>query len=129
MKQFIDNKDGTVTGTKTGLMWQKDTAPNSYTWREAKTYCKELELAGYNDWRLPTIQELIMIVNYSRFNPASDPIFDTMSSYYWSSTTYASYPCNAWYVSFYDGSMYYGNKSRDGYVRAVRAGQKKEKEK
>ena len=33
LDNFIDNGDGTVTNTDTGLMWQKDTAPETYRWQ------------------------------------------------------------------------------------------------
>jgi len=79
MKRYIDNGKGgllneIITDTKTGLMWQKETAPRTYTWQEAVEYCKNLTLAGYDDWRLPTIEELFSIVDYERFRPAIDPV-------------------------------------------------------
>ena len=125
MKRFIDNKNGTVTDTKAGLMWQKDTAPNSYTWREAKTYCKKLKLAGHKDWRLPNIQELQSIVDYSKHNPACNSIFGVVSSYHWSSTTHAYNTHNTWSVHFYHGLVNYNLKSYNYYVRAVRGKEKK----
>ena len=48
---------------------------------------------------------------------------DTVASYYWSSTTYASYTNYAWIVDFYDGSVNYDIKTYGYYVRAVRGGQ------
>jgi len=52
----------------------------------------------YTDWRLPTIQELFTLVDYSRCNPAIDTtIFpNTEASSYWSSTAYAHNPNYAW---------------------------------
>ena len=72
---YIDNKDGTITDTKTRLMWQAVTPIESMSWQDARKYCKSLELAGYRDWRLPTINELISIVEYSRSWPALNPVF------------------------------------------------------
>ena len=46
-----------------------------------------------------------------------------MSSYYWSSTTYADYNDYAWCVTFYSGSVYGYNKPYAYAVRAVRGGQ------
>ena len=43
---FVDNSDGTISDTSTGLMWQKETAPGTYTWEQALTYCENLTLAG-----------------------------------------------------------------------------------
>ena len=121
---YTDNGDGTVTNTKTGLMWQKDTAPGTYNWQHALTYCENLPLAGYNDWRLPNRNELQSIVDYDRYNPSIDPIFsNTVSSFYWSSTTYATTPNYAWIVRFSYGYVYDSDKSSNHYVRAVRGGQ------
>lgn len=69
---FVDNGDGTVTDTSTGLMWQKVTPRDIYTWEAALTYCETLELAHYEDWRLPTRNELQSIVKYDTSDPAID---------------------------------------------------------
>jgi hypothetical protein len=41
-------------------------------WESAKKYCKDLTIGQRKDWRLPTIQELLSIVDYSKFDPALD---------------------------------------------------------
>ena len=122
---LVDNGDGTVTDTGSGLMWQKATAPVTYTWQNALSYCENLSLAGYSDWRLPNRNELQSLADYSRYNPAIDPllVLHTVSSSYWSSTTYAGSTGGAWRVYFYDGHDGGGSKSSSYYVRAVRAGQ------
>lgn len=51
--ELVDNGDGTVTDTKTGLMWQKADA-GTMNWETAIAYCKKLMLAGHSDWRLPS---------------------------------------------------------------------------
>ena len=73
-------------------MWQQATAPGTYTWQQALAYCEDLDLAGHTDWRLPDRNELQSIVDYSRSDPAIDPLFSTVASNYWSSTTYAYIP-------------------------------------
>jgi hypothetical protein len=72
---FTDNLDGTVTDNNTGLMWQQQDDGASYNWYQASgtydaTYdpssqnvCGALGLANYPDWRLPTKEELVSIVN------------------------------------------------------------------
>ncbi len=121
---FIDNGDGTVTDTSTGLMWQQETALGIYTWREALAYCENLTLAGYSDWRLPNRNELQSLVDYSLYKPAINTAYfpDTRPSQYWSSTTYASDPSTAWGV-FYNYGQGVGFNKLDRYaVRAVRGG-------
>jgi hypothetical protein len=58
---FRDHCDGTVTDTRTGLMWMRTSLSSNLT-NQAMTLCNELVSAGYDDWRLPTIDELRGIV-------------------------------------------------------------------
>ena len=122
---FIDNGNGTITDTGTGFMWQKATAPGTYTWEQALTYCENLTLGGYSDWRLPNRNELQSIVDYSRYNPTIDTTFfpGTVASYYWSSTTGATSTGGAWDVGFDGGYVGGYGKTYGDYVRAVRGGQ------
>ncbi|MCD6361375.1 MAG: DUF1566 domain-containing protein, partial [Armatimonadetes bacterium] len=122
---LVDNGDRTVTDTSTGLMWQKEGPVSTMNWEDALAYCENLLLAGYSDWRLPTIKELASIVNLDRCDPAIDTEYfpNTVSSYYWSSTTLAYYTSTAWRVHFYFGYVNGGLKSYSYYVRAVRGGQ------
>jgi len=129
---LVDNGDGTVTDTETSLMWQQatmdrtgDGTPDQMTWGQALDESEHLTLAGYSDWRLPDYNELSSIVDYSRYHPAIDTtVFpDTVSSHYWSSTTYLIYANYAWRVDFDYGNGNYNDKSNSYYVRAVRGGQ------
>ncbi|MCL6583859.1 MAG: DUF1566 domain-containing protein [bacterium] len=119
------NGDGTVSDVASGLMWQQETV-GPMSWEEALRYCEGLALGGYSDWRLPTVNELQFLVDYSRYNPAIDPnsFPGTKSSGYWSSTVNHCSPDNAWYVSFDYGGISSGNRKSSAtkyYVRAVRS--------
>jgi Protein of unknown function (DUF1566) len=48
----------TWTDPDTGLMWTKKDNGSDVDWNQASAYCSKLQLAGYSDWRLPTIEEL-----------------------------------------------------------------------
>jgi hypothetical protein len=48
----------TWTDPATGLMWTKKDNGSDVDWNQASVYCSKLQLAGYSDWRLPTIEEL-----------------------------------------------------------------------
>ena len=64
-ERFVDNGDETVSDRKTGLMWKKtDTMTDLKKWvnyQDSVDYVRELKekrFAGYNDWRLPTKDEM-----------------------------------------------------------------------
>lgn len=80
---FIDNADGTVTDTVTGLMWQK-TDGGEMIIENAVFYCDTLTLGGYTDWRLPNAHESFSILNHQYTNPALDAnVFTTTGAEYW----------------------------------------------
>jgi len=76
------NGDGTVTDLNTGLMWQQDPgAKMSYA--EAVAGADAFTLAGYDDWRVPTIKELYSLILFSGMDVSaassadnSDPFID-----------------------------------------------------
>ncbi len=129
-----DNANEIVTDQLRGLMWQDDPAVTSVqkTWitagennnttgDTATTYCDELVLGGFDDWRLPTRQELGEIVDYGRHIPAINMIFvNTYYGSYWTSSKYLYIKQNAWTVNFYTGGQFYDYTNRSHYVRCVR---------
>ena len=119
-EKFIDNGDGTILDKETGLMWAKKGSDRELNFKDAEKYCKGFDLAGHKDWRLPTIKELISIIDYERRNPTIDPVFECKSSWYWSGTGYAGDSGGAWYVYFGGGGVGWGSRGYDGYVRPVR---------
>jgi hypothetical protein len=121
---YTDNDgDGTVTDNSSGLMWQKDTSYDTETmdWEQALAYCERLTLGGYKDWRLPTIKELQSLVDYSKSNPSIDTTSfpNTVSSFYWSSTSDPQEKRSALGVEFYNGS--FENNGKIDRIYAVRA--------
>lgn len=130
--RFTDHGDGTVTDNCTGLMWQQDTADingdggvtdvDSINWCEALAYCESLSFAGHDDWRLPNVRELQSIVDYRGRVTTIDPVFGALSMPYWSSTSFADLPDDAWSVFFGGGGVNGYGKEGDHYVRAVRSG-------
>lgn len=153
VRTYSDNGDGTITDNATGLMWEaKDDnnaggvhdKDNTYTWDAAFAFVRglnQVNLAGYNDWRLPNRFELESLLNLgviSRVAPAVDPAFNNAGcvsgcvapacsciarNYYWTSNTYTPTGSEdfAWYVYFGDASTSVGAKSTKLYVRAVRS--------
>lgn len=62
-----DDRDEVVTDKATTLMWQdnEEVVLKNLTWGESAQYCSELELAGYKDWRLPTVSELLTLNDFT----------------------------------------------------------------
>jgi len=116
---FIDNNDGTITDGNTNLMWKKGECPD-LSFDEALKYCEEMNLAGYNDWRMPNIKEIATLLDLSFegdtwFHKKYFPDIKTAPlGFYWSSSTYAA--TFGWGVNFqfgYDG--YYADKINGKY--------------
>jgi len=81
-----------------------------------------IQFGGFSDWRLPTIKELAYLADTTRTNPSINETYfpNTVSSWYWSSSTSVNYPYYAWGVGFRYGHDSYNYKYFHGYVRAVR---------
>lgn len=136
---YHDNNDGTVTDTRTKLMWQKcslgqggaqcdvDTA-KKYTWTSALNAAQEANkvwLLGFNDWRLPSITELRTLVEEVCLPTINNSLFpNTQSDSYWSSSPFAhTGRSSAWFISFTSGYEDHFSKSGDYHVRLVRNSQ------
>ncbi len=126
-KSYTDLGNGIVRDNVTGLEWQQATAPGTYTWEQAMNYADNLALAEYNDWRLPTIQELSTLADKGVSSqgpdyPAINTVFfpDTKADLYWSSTSQSGSNSVAYSTNFFDGSIQYYDKSISYNIRAVR---------
>jgi hypothetical protein len=118
--------DGTIAiDTDTGLIWEDQETIQNLDWYEAIDYCQALQLADFDDWRLPNRNELLSITDKTKYNPSiKDGFINYKTSTYWTSSTSAGYSRDAWVVSFDSGyDYYYYLKSNERYVRCVRAGQ------
>lgn len=126
--QYVDNGDGTITDSGTGLMWQKDPGVK-VTWDEAMKGASKLDIGGYTDWRVPSIKELYSLMNFDGMTGTgaenSTPYIDTdyfdfyygdtskgerfIDCQYWSSTEYKSTTMNGnptvFGVNFADGRI------------------------
>jgi len=94
----------TIVDRSTGLMWQRRGHPEEVTWSQAKEYCENLNLAGFDDWRMPTLSEqqaLCRSLSKPGVSPKKHPLFSWNSSTYWSSTPQAGFRDNMVGVNFY----------------------------
>ena len=119
-------------GLGSNLCFGYDNADNT-TYCNTQAYVARVNAAtrcGANDWRLPTREELISIVDYERGNPAIDttiPITNyfpnTVPNSFWSSSPSASRSDSAWVLVFSFGYYDVDNKVTAERVRLVRSRQ------
>lgn len=121
--QHYTVKAGTVYDNSTRLTWQQETNPTKRSWSDATTYCAQLQLEG-TGWRLPTLKELLTLVDPARTSP---PVIDSKvfpgssSDLYWSTTNFKMDTNFAWTVDFGMGNSARDHlKSAPASVRCVR---------
>jgi hypothetical protein len=80
--------------------------------------------AGRSGWRMPTVEELEILINYSASGPAAfaTSFPATVANIYWSASTYVSNTTVGWGVHFLLGGMGFYNKASNYYVRCVSSG-------
>ena len=105
--RFVDNGDGTVTDTETGLMWLQRAVDSNgdgsiteedwVTKEQVYELAQNLSFAGYDDWDVPLTVELVSLVqrpNAGWNESALDPLFDTAGGRFWIASTNAGDPCH-----------------------------------
>jgi hypothetical protein len=119
---------------RTGLMWVTNPLTDAgfkgtQTWESALTSCtvtlNGMAYAGYTDWRLPNVRELMSIVDYGKASPpriSATAFPATLFNDYWTSATNGAATLNKWYVDFSVGVVNNGLKTASIYVRCVRGG-------
>ncbi|RBP79028.1 DUF1566 domain-containing protein [Marinomonas rhizomae] len=133
---YTDNGNSTVTDNNTGMMWQKTPDYEHYVYDDAISYCEGLTVAGYNDWRLPSIKELYSIADFRgeivdpRDESMNTPYLDTTYfdfqydkrmayiGQYWSSTKYTLGPVH----NTQNVDAAFGFNFADGHIKAYETG-------
>lgn len=153
---YIDHNDGTITDTETNLMWKKCSEGQSgfdcdggetahFLWANAFSIFNKgkINFAGYDDWRMPTKDELGSLVYCSNGTPASaawtqgcsggrddsnyqSPTINlqvfpsTTKGWYWSSTPKEGWDAWAlWFAGGYYNADYYKDKNAVRLVRLI----------
>jgi hypothetical protein len=141
--RFTDNGDGTVTDNLTALIWLKNAnctdteggkitfTNGALTWADALNwsnalasgFCKLNDNSTAGQWRLPNINELHSLGPTWPTGIPFTGVQSSQSSWYWSSSTYASNTVGAWFVDMSGGNVHLVNKADVDYVWPVRGGQ------
>lgn len=122
---YKDNGDGTVSDINTSLMWEQTPGAGPVTWAEAQKYCEELKLAGYDDWRLPSLKELFSISNFSAGWPYIDTQYFKLSvegridkdEQYWAQEKYVGVTVEG------RGNAAFGVNHATGHIKAYPSGE------
>jgi hypothetical protein len=113
-RRFTDNGDGTMTDRVTGLIWEKKpgggdkgTGYGGYlSWKAAQQYTDKLTLAGRDNWRLPSVEELQALSKEAKGRLArwlaEQGFLEVEEHYYWTSTKKKT-GWNAYAMHFYGG--------------------------
>ena len=93
----IDDAQGTVLDKTTHLMWQRTSLPLA-SYDDAKCACRSYTGGGFHDWRMPTLLEMVTIIDYAKninqsgtgttVAATNTVVFpDTRLEYYWTAST------------------------------------------
>lgn len=113
------NEEEIVEDSAHNLFWTKSASEEALKWKPAIDYCNNLNYNGTTGWRLPSINELASILNYSLSQPAST--FPSLpSDTFWSSTSYNESPDYAWRINSSNGTIETGKKTKTAAVICVK---------
>jgi hypothetical protein len=116
--RYVNNHDGTITDSLTGLVWLQNAGCFSSTVfataladvnQLASGACGLTDGSKAGDWRMPNLNELESVVDVSASNPAltaGNPFINVSNAIYWSSTSYYGGETgspNAWAIRMSDG--------------------------
>ncbi len=106
-----------VKDNRTNLYWTKeDFGPADFD--TAQTICADLNYGDYDDWEAPSVVDLLSLIDYSHYDPAST--FPGISSnVFWTNLTDSYHTNYQWYVDMMSGTLDY-QPTENYFVRCVR---------
>jgi hypothetical protein len=115
-----------IVDEKTNLIWQKSGSEKEMTFKKAEEwiiYLNQRAHADFEDWRLPTLEEAMSLMEPDQKNAFLfvDPIFDNKQTWIWTADP-AKDDSQAWAVHFLFGRCNVSPLDANLFVRAVRSG-------
>lgn len=100
MNRYEISEDGTeVLDTRTGRVWRKNLGSK-------QTFYALAELIDDAGWRVPTIGELLTLIDYTTYGPATEFPFESADTRLWSCTAFAGSPNYGWAIGCYGGDTF-----------------------
>jgi len=99
-KNFMrDNDKKIVLDSKNKKIYNDSTPSSKMDYDSAISYCEKMDYLGYSDWRVPTKEELIFLLELSRSHISIKHAFkNVQQGIYWASTK--DRYRDAWYIDF-----------------------------
>ena len=117
--RFVDHGDGTITDTKTGLMWAAADNGIPINWPDSLLFCEDYNGGGHNDWRLPTLEELASLYDPEYANERGyhvPRLIYTTASSCWASDTHGF---KAARFNFRYGEIFWLRRTYSGPTRVL----------
>ena len=87
--RFTVHADGTIVDTRTQLMWYYRESDTDINWHEAERYCEDFDIGGYNNWRLPKVEELAEL--YKALKKDKEVPFEIVNDFIWAANRTGSH--------------------------------------
>lgn len=106
-------------------MWQNEliNIEFPFTHTKASKYCTQLTLKEYNDWSLPTVNQFMTILDFSK-EPVIKKEFNSSSNNSWNAHIYHTKEyedITSWVISILEGRIYPVTRYKStAYMRCVR---------
>jgi len=117
-----EKSNNIVIDKQNNLMWQDNDEVTEYleTAITAKVYCENIILNGYIDWRVPTINELINIIDVNEKNAINKNFQFIKPNFYSTNSSFIEDDELLWAVDFKSGIITTDEKTDENYIRCVR---------
>lgn len=111
-----------VIDKQNNLMWQDNSEVTEYleTAITAKVYCENIVLNGYIDWRVPSINEIINIIDVTEENAINKKFKYVKPNLYTTSSSFVDNSEFLWGVNFKSGVIATAEKRDENHIRCVR---------